>query len=77
MVVSPLWRALNTSRGPRLRREVPLSLSFFPDGPGISIYVSKLDKNLGVLVDSAFYPTARHDKLLLPKSFEIGFHSVT
>ncbi len=53
-----------------------MSLSFFPDGPGTSTYVSQLDKDLGVQVDSAFYPTARHDEVLLPKSFRIDFHSI-
>ncbi len=39
-----------------IEREVPLRLSFFPDGSGTSIPVFKLVKDLGVQTDSMFSP---------------------
>ncbi len=38
--------------------EVPLRLSFFPDGSSISIPVSTLVKDLGVQTDNMFSPSA-------------------
>ncbi len=40
-------------------REVPLRLSFFPDGSGTPIPVSKLAKNLGVQANNIFSPSAQ------------------
>ncbi len=40
-------------------REVPLRLSFFPDGSGTPIPVSTLVKDLGVQVDNMFSPSAQ------------------
>ncbi len=39
-------------------REVPLRLSFFPDGTGTPIPVSTLVKDLGVQTDNMFSPSA-------------------
>ncbi len=66
-------------------QEVPLRLSFFPNGSGTPIPVSTLVKNLGVQTGNMFSPSAQctaaanktidlHDKALLPRSLEIGFH---
>ncbi len=65
-------------------REVSLRLSFFPDGSGINIPVSKLVKDQGVQTDNALSPSVQcpeaanstidlHDKALLPRSLEIAF----
>ncbi len=40
-------------------REVPLRLSFFPDGSGTPIPVSTLFKDLGVQTDNMFSPSAQ------------------
>ncbi len=40
-------------------REVPLRLSFFPDGSGTTIPVSTLVKELGVQTDNLFSPSAQ------------------
>ncbi len=40
-------------------REVPLKLSFFPDGSGTPIPVSTLVKDLGVQTDNMFSPSAQ------------------
>ncbi len=40
-------------------REVPLRLSFFPDGSGTPIPVSTLVKDLGVQTDTMFSPSAQ------------------
>ncbi len=40
-------------------REVPLILSFFPNGSGTPIPVSKLAKDLGVRTDNMFSPFAQ------------------
>ncbi len=40
-------------------REVPLRLSFFPDGSGTPIPVSTLVKDLGVQTDNMFSPSAQ------------------
>ncbi len=39
-------------------REVPMRLSFFPDGSGTPIPVSTLVKDLGVQTDNMFSPSA-------------------
>ncbi len=43
-------------------REVPLRLSFFPDGSGIPIPVSTLVKDLGVQTDNMFSPSVQCTK---------------
>ncbi len=40
-------------------RELLLRLSFFPDGSGISIPVSTIDKDLGVQTDNMLSPSAQ------------------
>ncbi len=40
-------------------QEVPLRLSFFPDGPGTPIPVPTLVKDLGVQTDNMFSPSAK------------------
>ncbi len=67
-------------------REVPLRLSFFPDGSGTPIPVFKLVKDLGVQADNMFSPSAQRTeaankarRLIVmirchPMSLEIGFH---
>ncbi len=40
-------------------REFPLRLSFFPDGSGTPIPLSKLVKDLGVQTDNMFSPSAQ------------------
>ncbi len=40
-------------------REVPLRLSFFPDGSGTTISVSQLVKDLGIQTDNMFFPPAQ------------------
>ncbi len=66
-------------------REVSLRFVFFPDGSGTPIPVSKLVKDLGVQTDNMFSPSTQckkgktndfHDKVFLPRSFEIGFYSI-
>ncbi len=39
--------------------EVPLRLSFFPDGSGTSIPVTTLVNDLGVQTDNMFFPSAQ------------------
>ncbi len=45
-------------------REVPLRLSFFPDGSGTPIPVSTKVKDLGVQTDNMFSPSAQCTELL-------------
>ncbi len=42
--------------------EVLLRLSFFPDGSGTPITVSKLVKDVGVQADNMFFPSAQYTK---------------
>ncbi len=48
-----------TDQSYQIGREAPLRLSFFPDGPGTTIPVSKFVKDLGVQTDNMFSPSAQ------------------
>ncbi len=50
---------------PTIGQEIPLRSSFFPDGFGTSIPLSKLVKDLGVQVDNVFSPSANKARRLI------------